>query len=88
MVHVEGISEFFLNCLRALWHKDYQHRSVEKSHQNGDYFKQAMQKSCPPAEKAIYTFLHCLFKVVAVLVALPYRLLRWYSLWTRKHANA
>ena len=30
------------------WPKGYQHGSLGKSHQNGDYLQQAMRKSCLP----------------------------------------
>ena len=33
------------NRIRAIWSKGYQRRSLGKSHQNGDYVKQAMRKS-------------------------------------------
>ena len=36
-----------LNRLRAFRPKSYQRKSQGKSHQNGDYLKQAMRKSCP-----------------------------------------
>ena len=39
-----------LNSLRAFWPRDYQRGSLWKSHQIGDYLKQAMLKSCPPTE--------------------------------------
>ena len=32
----------------CFWPKGYQRGSVEKSHQNGDYLKQAMRKGYPP----------------------------------------
>ena len=35
--------------LRAIWPKSSQRESLGKSHQNGDYLKQAMRKSCPLA---------------------------------------
>ena len=34
-------------CLRAFWFKGYQRGSLGKSHQNGDYLKQAKRKSYP-----------------------------------------
>ena len=37
------------NRLRVIWLKGYQRGSLGKSHQNGDYLKQAMRKSCLPA---------------------------------------
>ena len=36
-------------CFRAIWPKGYQRGSLEKSHQNGDFLKQAMRKSYPIA---------------------------------------
>ena len=36
------------NRLACFWPKGYQRESLGKSHQNGDYLKQAMQKSCLP----------------------------------------
>ena len=41
---------FMFNHLHAIWFTDYQRGSLGKSHQNGDYLKQARQKSCLPAE--------------------------------------
>ena len=35
------------NCLGAIWPKGYKCRSLEKSHQNDDYLKQAIRNSCP-----------------------------------------
>ena len=35
------------NRLRAFWPKDCQSGSPGKTHQNGDYLKQAMRKSNP-----------------------------------------
>ena len=42
--------------LRAILPKDSQRGSLRKIHQNGDYLKQAMQKSCPPVgiEPAVF----------------------------------
>ena len=40
---------YFFNRLRAIQPNGYQRGSLEKSHQNGDYLKQAMRKSCLPA---------------------------------------
>ena len=37
------------NCLRAFWPTGYQHGSLGKSHQNGDYLKGEMWKSYPTA---------------------------------------
>ena len=34
------------NHLRAIWPKVYQRGSLGKSHQNADYLKQGMRKSC------------------------------------------
>ena len=36
------------NRLRGFCFKGYQCGNLGKSHQNGDYLNQAMQKSCPP----------------------------------------
>ena len=36
------------NCFACFWPKGYQSGSLGKSHKNGDYLKQAMQKSCLP----------------------------------------
>ena len=44
------------NRFACIWPKSYQRGSLGKSHQNGDYLKQAMQKSCLPAgfEPAVF----------------------------------
>ena len=39
---------FKFNCLRAFWLKRCQRGSLGKSHQNGDYLKHAVPKSCLP----------------------------------------
>ena len=50
-----------LNRLRAIWSKGYLRGSLGKSHQNGDYLKQAMRKSFPTKfELAAFRLLvHC-----------------------------
>ena len=40
----------FINRIRAIWPKSYQYKSLEKSQQNADYLKQALQKSCVPID--------------------------------------
>ena len=50
--------------LRAIWPKDYLRGSLAlgKSHQNGDYLKQAKRKSYPPTGLEPATFglpVHC-----------------------------
>ena len=51
-----------LNRSARFWPKGYQRGSLEKSHQNGDYLKQALRKSYPPTgfEPAAFGLLvHC-----------------------------
>ena len=36
------------NCFAGFWPNGYQRGSLGKSHQNGDYLKEAMRKSCLP----------------------------------------
>ena len=36
------------NCFACFWPNGYQRESLGKSHQNSDYFKEAMRKSCLP----------------------------------------
>ena len=38
------------------WPKNYHRGSLRKSHQNGDYIKQSMQKSCLPTGFELTTF--------------------------------
>ena len=38
------------NRFAYFWPKDYQRGSLGKSHQNGDYLKQAMRKNCLTTE--------------------------------------
>ena len=50
------------NRFACFWRKGYQLRSLGKSHQNGDYIKQAMRKSCLPTEIEPAAFklpIHC-----------------------------
>ena len=50
------------NCFACFWPKGYQCASLGKSHQNGDYLKQAMRKSCLPTgfESAAFGLpVHC-----------------------------
>ena len=41
------LKTYYFNCLRTFWPKGYQCKSLGKSHQFGDYLKQAMRKSYP-----------------------------------------
>ena len=41
---------WLFNCLRAFSDEGYQGGSLGKSHENSDYQKQAMQKSCLPQD--------------------------------------
>ena len=38
----------WFNRFACFWPKGYQRRSLGKSHQNGDYLKQALRKNCLP----------------------------------------
>ena len=46
LVELYSLQESMFGRLRSFWPKRYQRGSLGKSHQNGDYLKQAMQKSC------------------------------------------
>ena len=50
-VHLhQHICSFLFNRFACFWPKGYQPESLGKSHQNGDYLKQAMQKTCLSTE--------------------------------------
>ena len=43
-----GRNCLMFNRFACFWPKGYQRGNLGKSHQNGDYLKQAMRKSCLP----------------------------------------
>ena len=50
------------NCLRAFYRKSYQRGSLGKIHQNSDYWKPAIRKSCLTTRFELVTFglpVHC-----------------------------